>query len=208
MLIADLSSNNAEPNWKVLKSHGVSAVWLKASEGLTYSDPNFKTWRKRANAAGLRVGAYHFARPDVHPFEGYAEAKHFASIVGVVNRTDLRPVLDYERLSSHGANQNWIVNFNAQVKKQLGVGPLFYTYPGLVPSLALTRPVGYGLWLASYSRNDGTEHPFQVPAPWKSVVAHQFSSTCRIGGCAGPVDLSTVYRPGAILAHPIIGRRI
>lgn len=207
MLIADLSSNNAtEPNWVALKRAGVSAVWLKATEGLTWNDPTFQNRRKAANKAGLRVGAYAFARPDLHPYGAEAEARHFVQTVGHVGATDLRPVLDYERISSQGHDEAWARNWTGVVKDKLGVGPLFYSYPGLISSLKFSKPVGYGLWLAAYSRNDGHEHPFTIPAPWKKVVAHQFSSQCRVNGCAGLIDLSTVYAPNAILAHPVLAK--
>jgi lysozyme len=203
MLVLDASSNNKEPNWNLLKKAGVSAVWLKASEGMNWRDPNFAAWRKAANKAGLKVGAYHFARPDLHPFDRIGEALNFWRAVGKVNTTDLRPVLDYEVLSSHGGDEAWIRAFNQSVKARLGVGPLFYSYPALVAKLKLTKPVGYGLWLASYGRNDGVEHAYTVPAPWKKVVAHQFSSKCRVIGCSGVVDLSKVFSPNAVLAHPV-----
>jgi GH25 family lysozyme M1 (1,4-beta-N-acetylmuramidase) len=209
MLVADLSSNNREPNWALLRRSGVSAVWLKATEGFTWDDPKFGVWRTAANKAGLRVGAYHFARPDTHPYVAGAklEAEHFCRKVGKVNRTDLRPVLDYEVRGSHGGDESWARAFNRVVTDHLKVGPLFYSYSSLISDvLRFSRPVGYGLWLASYSRNDGREHPFTVPAPWKKVAAHQFSSQCRIAGCDGVVDLSKVYQPNAVLAHPMVGR--
>src|SRR4051812_27513860 len=101
MLVVDLSSNNRAPNWRVLKQSGIDAVWLKATEGVTWNDPDFHAWRKAANREGLRVGAYHFARPDLHPYGPTKEARHFTDVVGTVGRTDLRPVLDYERANSH-----------------------------------------------------------------------------------------------------------
>jgi lysozyme len=206
MLIIDLSSNNAEPKWAALKRSGIEAVWLKASEGVTWRDPDFNRWRAAAGKAGLRVGAYHFARPDLHPFDPVSEAKGFCAQVVSVGRRDLRPVLDYERLSGRGGDETWIRQFNRVVSDRLKVGPLFYSYPALIESLDLAHPVGYGLWLASYGRNDGKQHPYRVPAPWKKLVAHQFSSRCRVVGCDGLVDLSRVYQSRAVLAHPVAGR--
>ena len=63
MLLIDVSDNNQEPNWAEVKASGVIGVWIKASEGVTVDQPNFVSWRQAANKAGLRVGAYHFARP-------------------------------------------------------------------------------------------------------------------------------------------------
>lgn len=205
MLIVDVSANNRAPDWHTLRRAGVEAVWLKATEGLTYNDPDFADWRAAASHAGLRVGAYHFARPDMHPFEAVAEASHFCRKVKTVGRRDLRPVLDYERASSHGGDEQWIRQFNQHVKRTLGVGPIFYSYPSLIQHLRLSRPYGYGLWVASYARNDGKEHPYSVPAPWKRAVAHQFTSNARVAGCDGPVDLSRVFQRWAVLAHPVKG---
>lgn len=206
MLVADVSSNNRVPNWALLKKSGISAVWLKATEGQNYRDPSFQIWRKAANKAGLKVGAYHFARPDLHPYGGKAEALNFYRAVQEIGTTDLRPVLDYEVLGSQGKDEAWIREFNATVKARLSVGPLFYSYPALIEKLKLSKPVGYGLWLASYAKNDGTEHPFSIPSPWTKVVAHQFSSQCRITGCDGFIDLSKVYQEGSVLAHPVKAR--
>ena len=206
MLVADVSSNNRQPYWGLLKKSGVEAVWLKATEGQNYRDPDFQVWRAAANKAGLKVGAYHFARPDLHPYGGEAEALNFWRTVKQIGATDLRPVLDYEVLSSHGDDEKWIRTFNSVVKTRLEVGPLFYSYPALIQKLKLSKPVGYGLWLASYGRNDGTEHSFSIPAPWTKVVAHQFSSQCRVTGCDGVIDLSKVYAPNAVLAHPVKAR--
>ena len=106
MLVVDLSSNNRAPDWHALKRAGVGGVWLKATEGLTWRDPDFHQWRVAANSVGLHVGAYHFARPDMHPYEAVAEAKNFVSAVKTVGVTDLRPVLDFETRSSHGNDEN------------------------------------------------------------------------------------------------------
>lgn len=189
-------------NWRAVRQAGVEGVFLKATEGLTFNDGRFQTWRKQANAVGIHVGAYHFARPDLHPSGAEEEAAHFCSIVGKIGRTDLKPVLDFE---TPGGSADWIHRFNHTVRKQLGRFPAFYSYPARIADLYLKTPVGDGLWLASYSRNDGTEHPFVVPAPWRKAIAHQFSSNCRIAGVAGAVDLSHAPSLKALLAHPVVG---
>lgn len=221
MLIIDLSSNNAEPDWKALKAHGVGAVWLKATEGVTWYDPVFASWRKKANAAGLRVGAYHFARPDLHPYAPYAEAGNFVTTVGTLERTALRPVLDFETSSKGKLEKrdmvSWVKKFNFKVKDSLKVNPIFYTYPSFVTSyLSPEKPLGDGLWLASYGRNDGVEHKYFVPAPWKKALSHQYTSNGHVFGAKGRVDLSsfnydpkqfhqTQGWPPALLAHPWLG---
>lgn len=221
MLILDLSNNNAEPDWKHLRAHGVDAVFLKASEGNSWVDPTFKSRRKAANAAGIRVGAYHFARPDLH-VTPKQEAANFCKVVGKVGLSDLRPVLDFETYA-HGVNlENWARDWNNRVKDVLKVGPLFYSYPAFIHEMNLSKPIGYGLWLASFSKNDGVEHPYSIPSPWKHAVLHQFTSNGHVFGVPGKVDenypvtyLATRFEVGVnqfgktekwpfpILAHPV-----
>lgn len=209
MLIVDLSANNAEPNWYVLRQH-VEGVFLKATEGSSYLDPRFASWRKRANAAGLRVGAYHFARPDTHIGAGdpIHEAQLFARALGKVERTGFRPALDFETLAPIGAARmaEWSRAFSSEVKKRLGVGVLFYSYGALIQSMRWPKTLGYGLWLATYGRNDGREHPFLIPSPWRKASAVQFTSRGRVAGCSGNVDVSRVLQPNAMLAYPFLGR--
>lgn len=203
MLILDVSNNNAEPRWEQIRRQGVSAVFLKATEGTSFVDKTFSERRAAARRAGLHVGAYHFARPDES--SGAEQGKVFSGVVGKLGSADLRPVLDLEVSSSHTPAQldAWAREFNAEVKKKLGVVPLFYTYSAYIEMLRPSWPIGSGLWLASYSRNDGVEHPYVVPHPWHGVVAHQFTSQCRVTGCEKPVDMSNANKLRPLLAHPV-----
>lgn len=204
MLIVDLSSNNKAPDFRVLARH-VQGAWIKATEGVGYTNPTYKAWKASAGKAGLRTGAYHFARPDVEPV---ASAERFCEVVGKVGRRDLRPVLDFETWNDKltpAAHVAWARAFNKTVQKQLGVTPIFYSYPSFIEKLKAAVPIGDGLWLASYGANDGKQHPFQIPAPWLHTVAHQFTSNARIAGVSGVVDLSYASRLRGVIAHPVIG---
>lgn len=197
MLCVDLSSHNAAPDFRSLKAHGVDGVWIKATEGTNYVNPYYAAWHKAAAGAGLRVGAYHFARPDAgkSPSE---QADWFVKHAAKPGRRDLRPVLDYEVRKTGGGDEQWVRAFNGYVKATLGVGPLFYSYLALIGELKFSRPVGYGLWLADYT----TVAP-KPPAPWEKIAAWQYTDKGELG-TYGPVDLSHTYGL-AVLAHPILG---
>ena len=64
-----------------------------------------------------------------------------------------------------------------------------------------TAPIGWGLWLASYGQNDGRDHCYLVPKPWRRVVAQQYTSRGTIAG-RSHLDLSTVSSFRAIVAEP------
>lgn len=206
MRLIDLSANNAHVNLLRVKQAGYAGCWHKASEGLHFQDRKFQVRRSAAGAISLRFGAYHFARPDLHPYDPVGEAKNFVSTVGRVKLSDLKLVLDYEEQHPAGKDAWWIREFNAYVKAKLGSWPMFYSYPGLIHEIRLSTPVGNGLWVAAYGVNDGKEHSVATPAPWKKWVVHQFTSVGVVPGVDGPCDVSYAPKLGALLAHPWVGR--
>ncbi len=88
-------------DWAAVKNFGISFAWAKATEGLTVNDGAFTVNEANARAAGVLIGAYHFAHPDTHLGLAGAdeEAAHFWSVVSNYiggSGTYLMPVLDYE----------------------------------------------------------------------------------------------------------------
>lgn len=202
MLLVDVSEYQGEIDWKTV-AKTFKCAYLKASEGLTWNDPDFEKNRKAANAAGVRIGAYHFADFD----DPDLEANHFCKVVGKINRRDLKPVLDLEKAVPKGVNAAvWARKFNARVHARLGRDPMLYSYAPYLEELKATRTIGNGLWIAGYGRNDGKEYPVFVPVPWKRYVAHQFTSRGKVHGINGFVDISDAPKGvRGLLAHPVFG---
>src|SRR5438093_11266117 len=69
-------------NWSSVKSSGVSFGWAKATEGLTVNDADFTINEANAKAAGLLIGASHYANPELHIGTSGADAQaaHFWNI--------------------------------------------------------------------------------------------------------------------------------
>lgn len=206
MTLIDLSSNNSPQNFRQIKESGVIGGWIKVGgggethRGSLYIHDNFHPWAKRMRSAGMRVGGYWFAVPILG--DASRQAAQFAQALGKIERRDFRPVLDFEK-NLYGLNQAqleaWAHQFSQEVKRLTGVGPLYYSYASYLHAL---KPIGYGYWLANYSDSNPA-----APAPWKHIVAHQYTSKGRIDGIYGPVDLSRrkskTIRP--LLAHPVLG---
>lgn len=190
LLVVDVSNAQGMVDWRRVAAAGVHGAFYKATEGAHFVDA-FQA-RNRAGAAAVKIhaGAYHFARPDLN--DPHVEADHFAAVVGTLHPFELVPALDLEVAGHVGASDpvDWARKFNQRFRERLGVWPIFYSYPAFIDALHAETPIGGGLWLASYARNDGAEHPAQVPAPWKKARLHQFTSNGRIAGVKGRVDLS------------------
>jgi GH25 family lysozyme M1 (1,4-beta-N-acetylmuramidase) len=197
----DLSNNNGPVDFKRLFQAGQKRVYLKLTEGVTFNDPTFAGLRKRARAAGLKVGAYHFARGIPAGNSAKDEADHFLSQLPSLSSGDLRPALDLEFEQPSADVGNWAKEWLSLVRSKTGVAPIIYSYGSFLEGCRFSTPPA-ALWLASYGRNDGKEYPFTIPSPWKGVAAHQFSSNGRVPGCSGPVDVSHIFVANAIDVPP------
>lgn len=210
MLIVDLSNaNTVTPNgFALMRAAGVVGAWLKVSEGVTYDDAQFKLREQVAERSQLHVGGYHYARPDRNtPRE---EAEHFLRRYPPSHNDQgaLRAVLDMEAPKAAPLGRKliqWSRDWNGIVHRALGHWPLFYSYPSyIVDTMRMQsgdKPIGGGLWLASYGRNDGREHPFLIPPPWRHALAHQFTSRATLPGVVGKVDLSSAAALAPLLSH-------
>ncbi len=123
-------------NWSSVKAAGYSFSWAKATEGTGYIASSFVPNENNGKAAGVLMGAYDFARPDlVGPT---AEAAYFWSRANPYVKADgktLMPMIDMETFNgvvgassySDWANQ-WC---NAIVADAAGQGvvvkPVIYT---------------------------------------------------------------------------------
>lgn len=193
--VVDISAFQAEVDFHALKHGGVDGVLIKATEGLTWVNSFFHDHFRRAVAAGLLVGSYHFAHPDSHHADD--EARHYCNTIGK-QIGKLGPALDMEHGSAHPSYTPWSRAFNHVVKARVGHFPLFYSYGDYIAHMAPDRPIGRGLWLAAYGPNDGREHPVAVPHPWKRILGHQYTSNGTVKGIPGHVDISNFHN-GVIL---------
>lgn len=76
----DVSAYQPHIDWRAVAAGGDSFAFVKATEGASYVSPTFREQRDGAKAAGLLVGAYHFARWERDDPE--AQAEHFARTIG------------------------------------------------------------------------------------------------------------------------------
>lgn len=185
----DVSHHNDDVDWLKVRKARYSFAFLKASEGVTYTDPTFSRNRDRAAAAGLYVGAYHFYRTT----SGAAEqANHFCDVVSAMRHGELPPVLDIEdesqwrKLSSDEA-MALVTTWLATVRSRLGVAPLVYASPSFIDDILANAPklTDFGLWLANYNVATPT-----VPAPWSRWVFWQYTEHGRVDGISTDADLN------------------
>ena len=181
----DISHYQGSPDFNALRG-GADFVILKCSQA-TFSDATYGRNLGAARAAGLLVGAYHFAAGG----DPVAEANYFAT------RSSHAPgelaILDWE--ISNGNPDAWCAAWCNQVKQRLGVTPVIYMNSSTANkySWAQTRATGALLWVANYGPNNGRENSAPSVHSWGSYIMWQYTSTGRVAGISGNVDLNNFY---------------
>lgn len=179
----DVSSNQPSVDWSQVLQAGKLFTFMRATDGITYTDPQFATYWSGALGAGVLRGAYHFYRTNDDPT---AQAENFLNAVQLLPG-DLPPVVDFEKLTgSQSASQilqdlqTWL----DAVEQGTGRVPIIYTGPDFWDSLGTSAFSRYPLWVAEY----GVQSP-RLPAGWTSWTFWQYSETGTVAGISGSVDL-------------------
>jgi GH25 family lysozyme M1 (1,4-beta-N-acetylmuramidase) len=191
LLGIDVSNHQGLVDFAAVKRAGYAFVFLKATEGVGFTDGMFATDRAKARAAGLVVGAYHFSSAG----DPIAEANAFCAVVGSLTTGDL-VVLDWE--TSAPNPPAWCKAWLDRVSAILGVKPLIYLNQTERDGFDWTPVVSgdYGLWIAQYDGNQS------VPASgkWPTVALKQDTSSGSVPGVAGGVDVDVFYGDANTLA--------
>ncbi|MCD7100442.1 LysM peptidoglycan-binding domain-containing protein [Pseudoclavibacter sp. 13-3] len=167
-------------------------VIVKATEGVGYVNPYCNSHVSQALGSGKLLGLYHFARNRRNT--ATAEADFFVkNIRGYIGRALL--VLDWE---DGVADVAWARAFLDRVYATTGVRPLIYMSASPASTYAWEAvSKDYGLWIAGYPNN--RPNNLATPAcPYKpghgwTVVMWQYTSTGRIAGYAGNLDMNVFY---------------
>lgn len=88
----DISHHQGQIDWTKINPNEFQFVFIKASEGETFKDPQFLTNWQNAKARGLKVGAYHFF---TFCKSGTVQAQNFINSVPQIADA-LPPVMDLE----------------------------------------------------------------------------------------------------------------
>jgi GH25 family lysozyme M1 (1,4-beta-N-acetylmuramidase) len=180
----DVSHHQGNIDWKKVAAEGVEFAFIKASEGYTFVDSKFKTNVEGANAAGIKTGAYHYAKFSTVS-EALAEAKHFISVISSANLT-YPVVLDLEEDKKKAGKKVLTEAALAFINMVKTTGRTVLLYSGksfLESNLDEAKLKDIPLWIARYNTTLG-----------RSADIWQHSDKGIIPGILGHVDLNWAYR--------------
>lgn len=191
----DVSHDQGKVNWTSVSHSDIKFVYLKASDGMTYQDPDFK-----ANSYALAkindseekiwVGAYHFFEAEDDPEK---QAQNFLATLDDSNLT-LAPMVDVEITRDVPADEikkrlKTLLNI---IEESTGCKPVIYSYGDFWKINIGESFNEYPFWLADY---DGI---MTVPDGLKNLVLWQHSETGHVEGINGNVDVDVFVDDGRL----------
>ena len=189
----DVSHHQGPIDWAAVSGDRVDFAYLKATEGRTFTDPRFAANSRAADAAGLRVGAYHYfslCSP------GGEQGQHFVATMTVQTdagvRLALPPAVDLELLGSctgPPAREELLAEVRAfleVVEQATGQRVIVYSFPDFEERYGFADDLDRRQWV----RRLGDQPPARDWWLW------QRSQTASVSGVDGPVDLNVLRSRG------------
>lgn len=196
MNVVDVSSYQASLNLANIRYDGVA---IKATEGISYVNPDCDKHYQEAKAQGKKRAVYHFFDFSV---DAVAQANYFVdNCIGYIH--DAIFVLDWE--GSGVADISAAVAFLRQVEARIGYKPAIYMSQWVENSYNWSEVVSNnnGLWIARYSNWELVNHASdwdmsqagQAPSVthWPFYFMWQWTSTGLLSGYAGNLDCNIAY---------------
>ncbi|MEV6316560.1 glycoside hydrolase family 25 protein [Streptomyces sp. NPDC051776] len=142
---------------------GLDFVFIKITEGRTYTNPKWVAQRRTAREADLVTGFYHFVRPGSMT----AQADYFMSRINLV-RGDML-VLDWEDTGVTNAQKDSWIKYVQRKRPHTRV--LLYCSRDFWLNRDTTSFAGDGLWIANHNGKPGEPG---IKHPWRF---HQYKTT-------------------------------
>lgn len=201
LLGADISHHNGNLDWDALSKAGISFVYIKISEGVNTPDKMAKVHAANAQRLGIKIGYYHFCRPDTRnggtiESDARAEAQEALNIMAALPPAALPLALDLEDVASprwdtplgRADYQTWIETFIGHITQQ-GIRCLLYSRKEYLDrKLPAVHTLGaHSLWIAIYSIADCKR--VVCPMGWDKWAIWQFTEEGKTAGNA-KIDLN------------------
>jgi GH25 family lysozyme M1 (1,4-beta-N-acetylmuramidase) len=198
----DVSHLNGDIDWQAIKNTGASFVFIKISDGVGTPDKRAKINADNAVSKNLRIGYYHFCRPDKKSggtieSDAIAEANEALQIMGDLPKSDLPLMMDLESWTTKEDSPLegkdyllWVTTFLNRVKTQLKIDCIIYSNKNyLNEKLPADHGLGnYKLWLAAYPENPDCNKT-ACPNGWNDWAIWQYTGNGIIGN-SHPIDIN------------------
>ncbi len=180
----DISRWEGRIDFERVRKNGIRIVYIKATQGTDYVDPDFERNYRDAHKEGLAIGFYHYVTARSIN-EAREEARFFASHIREKVQ-HVKPAMDFEVFGElttaeiREISQHFLTTLEEKTKHK----PVIYSDSSNASSrFADDRFREYPLWIAEY----GVTRP-NMENPWHRWSGWQYTDRGRVRGISGYVD--------------------
>ncbi len=178
-----------------VKDISLGFAFIKATEGIGNTDPEFRRNWRRAKSNDIIRGAYHFF---IASKDGRMQAENFINKVEL-EKGDLPPVLDVEQLNGVSATQlkNEVKEWLSIVETYYGVKPIIYTNVDFYKRNLGSEFGEYPLWVAHYYEQ-------KQPRIQREWIFWQHNDAGNVNGIMAKVDFNVYNGDSASFKNLLI----
>ena len=189
----DISVYQSNIDWAKVAAAGVAFCLIQLTQGVGYTNPIDHAQSVAAQAAGIKIGYYHYGHPEKNSAKD--EASHFISVIrnNAIPTADIIPALDVEQYYANGVEQKvpyntleqWVNDFCAVMADNGFPKVMLYSNPSY---LNANLPAGHSLgsmplWISEYAGQVSV-----YPSGWTGYAIWQNSGSGTVDGIPGQVD--------------------
>lgn len=177
----DVSHHQGKIFWEEVGKQNIDFVYIKATEGATYTDPHFHYNMKGATDAGFLVGAYHYFRMTSSATEQFNNFKK--TVEGY--KMSLVPMIDVETSDGKSVKelQDSLNVFIKLLKDEYGCPPMIYGTQRSYNTYCAPRYNNYHLYIGRYGPNEPEIKGHGTYSIW------QYTESGIVKGIPKPVDM-------------------
>jgi lysozyme len=191
----DVSYWQAEVDWQAVRATGVKFAFIKATEGVGYTDSTFVANWQGARASGFLRGAYCFFHPNQ---DARQQAERFVRTIREREDDGELPCSIDLEVTDGVPNKKIIAGVKTwldEVEQLLGRRPMIYSGVSFLETSFTEqgKPPGwaqdFALWLGWFPRKYVPGMSPLMPRGWPKWTFWQYSGKGRISGIGPQVDL-------------------
>ena len=202
----DVSKHNGNIDWAKVKESGVNFAIVRVgnrgygAEGNLVTDPKFVDNMKGAISNGIDVGVYFYSQA-ITESEAIEEADMTLKLIkenGFEGKIKYPIIIDTEKSGGRAdslskESRTAVVKAFCERVKKAGYEPMIYANKDwLINNLNMNQLESYDVWVAHYNN---TTDPIKNPTDYKGKYQiWQYTSTEKINGISGDVDLNIGYK--------------
>lgn len=180
----DVSEWQGNINFDRVKKAKIEVVYIRAGQGFSYKDAKFERNYQEARKNGLKIGVYHYMTAR-NVEDAKLQAKFFVSLISG-KQIDCKLAMDFESFGNLSRDEiNRIaLAYMDEVKRLSGKDVVVYSNTYDATYVFNNEVAKEPLWVAQYGVNEPQDN-----GHWNNWVGFQYSSTGKISGINGNVDL-------------------